>query len=281
VSRWRRRFGVTAVAVVAVLGAAKVVVELRDQVDPVDLDALAEDFAGSASATGEGGPEEPGTGTGGPEDLPVGLWSYAATGSEYIDILGGPLHEFPPLVAQGVTDTACGQSITVQLFEQRYDTLELCRDDQGALVLDRFETRHEFVGIVDVTVTEGCAPIRFWWKGIEADAGSEPTSVECTAVGDMSGEVGATVTREVVGVEPVEVDGAPLDAVRVRLTSTVGTPADPTHGTYDGEFWFGVDDGVILRRTLDARVEASTPLGNIGFEETFDIVATSTEPRAG
>ena len=264
---------------VAVLGAAKVVVELRDQVDPVDLDALADDF--EESATADTAPEEQGAGTGGPEDLPVGLWSYAATGSEYIDILGGPLHEFPPVVAQGVTDTACGQSIKVQLFEQRHDILDLCRDDRGALIFDRFETRHEFVGIVDVTVTEGCAPIRVWWNGIEQDAGGEPTSVECTAVGDMSGEVGATITQEVVGLEAVEVDGAPVDAVRVRLASTVGTPADPTHGTYEGELWFGVDDGVILRRTLEAKVEASTPLGNIGFEEAFDIVATSTEPRAG
>jgi len=38
---------------------------------------------------------------------------------------------------------------------------------------------------------------------------------------------------------------------------------------------------VIVHRTLDAKVAAQTPLGTLGFEETFDITVKSLEPASG
>jgi hypothetical protein len=262
--------------IVAVIGAAKLVVEWRDRSDPVDVSDLAAEFESPAGASPRA--DGPGRGSAGPVELPVGVWSYAASGTEYIDLLGGPLHEFPAQVAQSVTNTECGQTIEVTLFEQRSDVLELCRSDDGALRLERFETRHEFVGVADATVTDGCGAIDIWWPGIEHDVGSEAKSVNCTAEGNMSGRVGAVVTQEVVAVEQVDSGAGVHNAVRVKVTSRVGTEADPTHGVYDAEFWFGLDDGVILRRTLDAEVKASTPMGTVRFEEAFDINAEDIDP---
>ncbi len=277
--KWGTRLGVTALVVVAVLGTAKLVVEWRDRADPVDVSDLAAAFDSPAGASPRAdGPEQ---GSGGPVELPVGVWSYAASGTEYVDLLGGPLHEFPSQVAQSVTNTECGQDIEVTLFEQRSDVLELCWSDDGALRLERFETRHEFVGVADVTVTDRCGSIDIWWPGIEEDVGTEAKSVNCTAEGNMSGNVGAVVTQEVVAVEQVETGAGIHDAARVRVTSRVGTEADPTHGVYDAEFWFGLDDGVILRRTLDAEVNASTPVGAVRFEEAFDIRADDIDPLSG
>ncbi|MEZ5374550.1 MAG: hypothetical protein R2704_17890 [Microthrixaceae bacterium] len=267
-SRWAKRLALAALVIVATLGVTKLVVEWRDRSDPVDVADLAADFDSPAGAS----PRADATG------LPVGVWSYSASGTEYVDILGGPLHEFPDQVAQSVTNTECGQTIEVKLFEQRSDVLELCWGDDGALQLERFETRHEFVGVADVTVTDRCGAIDLWWPGIGHDVDSTPTSVDCTAEGNMSGRVEAVVTRKVIGVEQVDSGAGSHDAVRVALTSQVGTEADPTHGVYDAEFWFGVDDGVILRRTLDAEVNASTPVGNVRFEESFDITAHSIDP---
>lgn len=275
-NRWGKRIGVTALVVVALLVTAKLVVEWRDRADPVDVSNLAAGFDSSAGASPRADSTE--QNSAGPSELPAGVWSYAATGTEYIDLLGGPLHEFPAQVAQSVSNTECGQTIEVDLFEQRSDVLELCWTDEGALRLERFETRHEFVGVKDVTVTDDCGDLDVWWPGIQGDVGSEPESVDCNAVGDMSGSVGAVVTREVVALEEVETGEGSHGAVRVRLTSQVGTEADPTYGTYDSELWFGVDDGVILRRTLDAEVDASTPLGTLRFEETFDIDVEDIDP---
>jgi len=277
--KWGRRIGIAALVVVALLGTAKLVVEWRDRADPVDVSDLAAAFDSPAGATPRS--DVDGGDSAGPDRLPVGVWSYEASGSEYIDLLGGPLHEFPSQVAQSVTNTECGQTIEVLLFEQRSDTLDLCSSDDGALRLERFETRHEFVGVADVTVTEGCGAIDIWWPGIEQDVGAEASSVDCTAIGDMSGTVGAVVTHEVVALEAVEAGAGTHEAVRVRVTSRVGTDSDPTHGVYDAEFWFGLEDAVILRRTLDAEVNASTPLGTVRFEEGFDISAEDLEPLSG
>ncbi|MEZ5380833.1 MAG: hypothetical protein R2754_03450 [Microthrixaceae bacterium] len=275
-NKWGRRLGVAALAIVAALGIVRLVVEWRDRSDPVDVSDLAAEFDSPAGAS----PRADGLGqdSAGPVELPVGVWSYAASGTEYVDVLGGPLHEFPDQVAQSITNTACGQTIEVTLFEQRADVLELCWGEDGALRLDRFETRHEFVGVADVTVTDGCGAIDIWWPGIERDVGSEPKSVNCTAEGNMSGSVGATVSQEVVAIEEVDTGAGAHEAVRVKVTSRVGTEADPTHGVYDAEFWFGLDDGVILRRTLDAEVNASTPVGAVRFEESFDITADDIDP---
>ena len=274
--KWGKRIGVTALVIVVGLGSAKLIVEWRDRSDPVDVSDMAAAFDSPAGASPRAdGPEQDSTG---PVELPVGVWSYAASGTEFVDLLGGPLHEFPAQVAQSVTNTDCGQTIEVTLFEQRSDVLELCWSEDGALALDRFETRHEFVGVADVTVTDRCGAIDIWWPGIEQDVGSDATSVDCTAEGNMSGTVGAVVTQEVVAIEQVETGAGTHEAVRVRVTSRVGTEADPTHGVYDAEFWFGLDDTVILRRTLDAEVNASTPIGAVRFEETFDIELDDLEP---
>ena len=83
--KWGKRMGVSALTVVALLAAAKLVVEWRDRADPVVISDLAAEFdskAGASSRADDRGRDVPG-----PSELPVGVWSYAASGSEYIDIL--------------------------------------------------------------------------------------------------------------------------------------------------------------------------------------------------
>jgi hypothetical protein len=264
--RWARRVGMAVVGVLAVTGLAKAVIEIRDRADPVDVDALAASFEEETLA--------------GPGRLSTGLWAYNAGGSENIDLLGGALHEFPPVVAQSVVDTPCGQTIDVQLFEQRRDTLELCRDDQGRLVFDRLVTQHEFVGVRDVTSTSECDPVPVWWPGIEPVPTGE-TSSDCRSSSDMAGDIASVVRHRVLGRDEVRVGDVEVPAVHVRLTCEVGTHTDATRGSYAADLWFGIEDPVILRRTLDARVDSDTPLGRVRLEEQFDIVVQSLTPRTG
>ncbi|MEZ5372975.1 MAG: hypothetical protein R2704_09585 [Microthrixaceae bacterium] len=49
--------------------------------------------------------------------------------------------------------------------------LELCWGDDGALQLERFETRHEPVGVADVTVTDRCGAIDLCGRESGARAG--------------------------------------------------------------------------------------------------------------
>ena len=268
-SRWVKRLGIGLGVVVVLLVGLRIVIAIRDQTDPVDPDAIAEDFDDSGATT-DGVPA-----------LDTGVWAYDASGEEYIDVLGGPLHEFPEEVAQTVSDTMCGQAIDLRLFEQRYDILDLCRDDEGRLLLDTIVTHHEFVGIVDETVTDGCDPLAVWWPGMEDDVDDGPTSASCTATSTVSGEVGTVLTHEILGVEQIVIAGEEHRAVRIRLTSELGTPRAPTQGTYVNEFWFGLDDPTILRRSLDAEASAESPFGSLGYEEQFDLWVQSIEPLPG
>ena len=265
--RWIRRSIVAAVVVVAALVAVKVSIQWRDRSDEVNIDDLAASFDPKAEAQS------------GSSTLAVGVWSYNATGNEFIDILGGPLHTFPDVVAQTVSNTSCGQNITVHLFEQRYDSIDLCHDDKGQLVLERFATRHEFVGVADLTTTEQCEPFRVWWPSIAKDVGHR-SSVTCTAKSDMSGVVPATVYYEVVAIEDVEVAGRAVEAIKVRFGSNLGKPGDSSYGSYDNHLWFALEEPVIVKRTLDANVTTTTPVGKVSFKESFELVAQSMKPRS-
>ena len=269
---WFKRLGFVALGLVAVLGTGKLILEIRDRSDPVDVGQIAKDFEHKGTTT---------TGVSGPTQLANGVWLNSAKGTEYIDLLGGPMHQFPPEVAQSVVPTACGQTITVQLFEQREDVLDLCRDASGRLLVNRFGAHHEFAGVKDQSDTTGFGTLPLWWPGMEKDVGTPPVTVTATANGTMIGETPVKATVEVVGVEKIDVGGTPVDTVHVQLTNILGTPNSSNYGNYVMGFWFSLDQAVIVHRTLDAKVAAQTPLGTLGFEETFDITVKSLQPASG
>ena len=66
------------------------------------------------------------------------------------------------------------------------------------------------------------------------------------------------------------VDGTKVDTQRLRISTVVGTKGTTTYGTYDNDFWV-TEEGVVVRRTLDANVSAKTPAGQVGFKESYDL----------
>ena len=253
--------------VVAAVVAAKVAVEVLDRADPVDVDRAVADFeaehGSTDAATVPRGAFAP------------GAYRYQATGDEYIDLLGGPLHTFPDQVVGIVEANDCGGStLTVQLFTQREDVLDLCEAGPGAWSLDRFETRHEFVGQEDDTVTS-CEANELWTEAM-FDEPDSTVEIRCTATGPNIGSTDATVTRRVHGREEIEVDGATVAVTHVEITSVIGTPGGDTEGTYENRFWV-TDDGVIARRTLDAEVRTPTPVGSVSFRESFDLALAAEQ----
>lgn len=265
--RWRRlprpvRAVIVAVgSIVALLALAKIVVELRDKADPVDTAAIVKQFdENGGSEAGDDGAA-----------IASGAFVYDAEGTEFVDLLGGPLHEFPPEVVATTRSNDCaGSTIELRLFEQRDDELVMCPTEEGDLSLKRFTTRHEFVGVKDETITT-CPEAAVWPAGLfDLNTGTSVTA-ECVAKGDMVGTAPAALTSEVLGHDTVAVGGTDVDTQRLRISTIVGTPGTSTYGTYDNDFWV-TEDGVVLRRTLDANVSAKTPAGQVGFKETYDLV---------
>lgn len=273
-AKWGRRLVLVVLSAMAVLVAGKVILEIRDRADPVDVGKVAKAF-------GKGGGAATTTGASGPTALANGVWIYNAVGTEYIDLLGGPMHEFPPHVAQTVAATDCGQTVTVHLFEQREDVIELCRNTDGALLVHRFITRHEFAGVKDETVTSGYTPLPLWWPGMADDVGRPAVTATGTSTGNTMGETTVANSVKVVAVQDVDVGGTRVKAVHVQLNTNVGADGGTTRGEYLMDFWFSLDSAVIVHRTLDATVSAHTPFGTLGFEEGFDITAQSVQPASG
>ena len=257
----RLRMAIVAVGAAAiVLALVKIVVEVRDRSDPVDTAAIVKQFD-EAEGGSDGNAET---------ELASGAFVYNAKGPEYVDLLGGPLHEFPPEVVTTTTGNDCGGStVRLKLFEQRDDELVLCATEEGDLSLQSFTTRHEFVGVKDETITT-CPEATVWPAGLFQLDTRPKATVKCTASGDMVGTVPAVLTSEVLGHESVTVDGTKVDTQRLRISTVVGTKGTTTYGTYDNDFWV-TEEGVVVRRTLDANVSAKTPAGQVGFKESYDL----------
>ncbi|MFZ1440184.1 MAG: hypothetical protein WAX12_08955, partial [Candidatus Microthrix subdominans] len=142
--RWRRlprplKAVIVAVcSIVVLLALTKLIVQLRDRSDPVDTAAVVKQFEeDGASADGDGG-----------TTIASGAFVYNAKGTEFVDLLGGPMHEFPPEVVATTTSNDCGGSTNVlKLFEQRNDEMVLCPTDDGAMSMKSSVTRHEFAGL--------------------------------------------------------------------------------------------------------------------------------------
>ena len=145
----------------------------------------------------------------------------------------------------------------------------LCATGDGDLSLQSFTTRHEFVGVKDETITT-CPEATVWPAGLFQLDTRPKATVKCTASGDMVGTVPAVLTSEVLGHESVTVDGTKVDTQRLRISTVVGTKGTTTYGTYDNDFWV-TEEGVVVRRTLDANVSAKTPAGQVGFKESYDL----------
>ncbi len=249
--------------VISVLATVKIGIEALDRADPVDTDRIEEQYEDTADGSESDRAEA--------SDLVrTGAFIYGATGSEYIDIFGGPLHEFPPEVIATVQYNDCGGvTIDLQVFEQRSDKLRLCATDSDSLSVSTLITRHEFVGVKDETITT-CPLNELWSADLHELEPPAEASVDCTATGDNVGSSTATMSRTVLGHQTISVDGVPVDSQHILITSVVGADGDPTSGVYDNEFWIS-GDGVIVKRALAAEVSATTPLGRVEFRETFDL----------
>lgn len=264
--RWRRlprplKAVIVAVcSIVVLLALTKLIVQLRDRSDPVDTAAVVKQFEeDGASADGDGG-----------TTIASGAFVYNAKGTEFVDLLGGPMHEFPPEVVATTTSNDCGGSTNVlKLFEQRNDEMVLCPTDDGAMSMKSSVTRHEFAGLKDQTTT-ACPENNLWPAGLfELSAGLKARA-ECIATGDSVGTIPAMLTSRVFGQEEVIVDGDPVDAQHLQISTVIGSKGSETYGTYDNDFWV-TEEGVVVRRTLDANVSAKTPAGQVGFKESYDL----------
>ena len=237
----------------AAIGAALVwQLALRDTARPITLDEALGRFREQA-ARNEG-------------RIPAGVYVYATSGFESVSALGGVRHRYPARSTITVTAAGCGVVLRWDVLTTRWNTLTLCPRGQ-ALLLSAWSEQHEFFGRTDRTDWR-CAATP--WLPAERSPGSASRLV-C-----RSKDSTQTGTVSVVGTETVTVGSTRVRAVRVRAESE---EAGGASGTLVDEHWLEPETGLPLRVAYRVRTVNPSPIGDVTFEERYDLRLVSLAPR--
>lgn len=195
-----------------------------------------------------------------------GVYVYATTGGDEVNVLGGSRHEYPPETTVTIRHGGCGVIERWDALEERWDERESCRTSQGDR-LKRMTSFHEFYGRADER-TMHCT-------GFTYPAGFEPGQTWTSTC--ASDATKATTTLTAVGWEDVDVDGVMVRAVRVQAKTTVSGDQE---GTSERDVWGAADRGLVLRERVTLTTYSNQPVfGRTRYHEAYEIRLTSLEPR--
>ena len=247
-SRVRRRWPIVVAAVaggVVIIGVA-IILAFRDRATPVTEEQVA---ATLAVASGTGEPGEP------------GLYTYATTGFETTDALGGARHDLPSETFLAIRPGGCGWLVRWEALEQRWDEWEICAD--GGLA--GWVSFHEWYGVSNTDDWICSEPIP-----LSGEAGDRFTGVCSTATSDE------TRVHEVIGLETVAVGGDRVETRHVRVTAS---STGKTRGEATTDLWLLPGTPLVVRRVVVHRSETDSPIGAVEYDEEYEVVLTSMEPR--
>ena len=257
-SRRLRIILVSVIAAVLVAGSVLAAVRwivLRDDATPASLgDALAR--YRTAAAVGA-------------TPVPAGVYLYATSGSESVSALGGATHRYPERSTITVTEAPCGMALRWDVLETRSVTWRVCAGDAAGRTqrLEGWSERHQFFGQDDAT--DWTCPDAAWLVG-----GAEPgTTLPYRCDGGDTVQRG---TLTVVGTEPVDVGGARIRAVHLRI---VQDDAGGARGRIEDERWLERETGLPVRLRYRVRSANDSPIGDVTFTEAYDLRLLSLDPR--
>ena len=218
------------VLVVLAGGAIVAFLLLRESTTAVDVDEAVGDFRrqqqSTAPATTEAAGVEttaaasttstpprprrvPAPGSGVPEP---GVYTYATTGRESIDALGGRSHRYPEVSTITVTHERCGAVSRWRPLRERWDAMSVCPSARGQeLRVDR--NHHEFFGIGD-TREFVCEPGALFFPATTAP-GTTWTD-RCS-----TDDVDVVRTGTILGTSQVVVGGTPVTVLGFEMHEAI------------------------------------------------------------
>jgi hypothetical protein len=196
----------------------------------------------------------------------VGVYVYATTGGDDVDVLGGSRHTYPPETTITVRHDGCGVVERWDALEERWDERESCQT-QGGDVLKRMTSFHKFFGRGDrrtftcsgYTYPAGFAPGKSW-------------TANCT-----SGTSKAVTTLTAVAWEDMNVGGTVVPTMHVHATTKL---SGEQAGTSERDVWGARDTGLVVREHEEMTSYSMQPVfGKTKYHEAYEIRLTSLEPR--
>jgi len=208
----------------------------------------------------------------------AGVYPGVGQGNEYVGF--SPLDEpFGPSIPATVTytDDSCW-TYRIELNSHHSRSWELCTDEDAlAQQVGDTVTARAFPGIdFENTSTFVCDPPSLI---LRRGAGTGDTA-EATCLGTATGLEGETEfvgVSTVVGPETLDIDGAPVDVVRVRREATL---TGAQNGLEVVEWWIEPETGLPVRIEFDTNVSTDTPFGSIDYRDVGSVELTSLSPRS-
>ena len=196
-----------------------------------------------------------------------GLYVYAATGSESVDVLGGERHAFRRRTAVTVRPAGCGFVLRYDFLRGRSTTREYCPSVDGLRVSRSVEV-HTFFGRREVT------DYRCTDASTARPAEDRPEAKlgwSCT-----TGTKTETAAGEVVGIEELAVAGAPVETVHLRVATRL---AGVSRGEGGADVWLSRSTGLPVRVVAWNDNVTDSPIGPVRYRERFELDLQSLRPR--
>lgn len=195
-----------------------------------------------------------------------GVYVYATTGGDEVDVLGGSRHTYPAETTITVRHAGCGLIERWDALEERWDERESCRTSQGDS-LKRMTSFHEFFGRTDQR-TLVC-------QGFTYPAGFDPGSSWTTNC--ASDNTKAVTKLTAVGWEDVVVAGRAVRTMHVHAETRVTGEQD---GSSMRDVWGSADSGIVVRERVTLTSYSNQPVfGRTRYYESYEVRLTSLEPR--
>jgi hypothetical protein len=195
-----------------------------------------------------------------------GVYVYATRGSESVSALGGVRHAYPARSTITATKAQCGVTLRWDVLKTRWNSWTLC-GDTGALRLAAWSEEHVFFGQLDRT--DWRCEATPWLPGERRPATSLPWRCR-------SSDTRQDGTIAVVGDESVRGGSVAVEALHVRA---VVQERGGARGQLSEERWLEPETGLPLRIVYRVRTVNPSPIGDVTFEEQYELRLVSLAPR--
>ncbi len=197
----------------------------------------------------------------------LGVYVYATSGSESVDVLLGSRHEYPQRTTITVEPGGCGLLMRWDALNTRSTTWDVCPGPDGWAIRGYSEI-HRFFGQTERT-TYLCDASSLW-----APASQTPgTSVERQCATEDTTEDSA---GRVVGVEQLPVGDVEVETVHLTLAETL---TGRTAGTGTFDLWLATDNGLVVRLGMRNDNTSDSAIGEVRYREVALLDLLSAEPR--
>jgi hypothetical protein len=195
------------------------------------------------------------------------VYTYATSGTESIDALGGRSHDYPDVSTITVSHEGCGAVFRWRPLRERWDATTLCPSPRGMeLRVDR--NHHEFFNMGDTRRFE-CEPGALFFPST-AEPGDTWTA-RCS-----NGEIDVVRAGTIVDTREVEVGGTPVTVLEFEVDDTI---SGASIGTTERTVRVVPETGLIVELALTIDVQNESPIGDVHYQERYRIELTSLEPR--